>query len=196
MRRYIAPIVAVVLIGLIIWSYIHFKDYRPVSTDTRLIRPPEILLSVEEIKLAGRAKGQPMWRLEAKRLTLNQNRAVTTLEDIRDGTIYDDGKPAASVKAGRAVYDSARQRLDVSGGVRVGSKEDGTVMETSRVTYEGLTRRIICPSEVKIVRGESHGTVDRLVADLAQQTVEADNLRMRTTTKELERRQEASDDPR
>lgn len=170
----------------------YFKDYRPISTDARLIRPPEILLTAEEIKLAGRSGGEQMWRVDAKRLTLSQNRMVTTLEDIHSGAIYEKGEPTASVKAGRAVYNSFSQRFDASGGVRVTAR-DGTTFQTSRVSFDGLSRKLVCPVKVTLVRGETQGSVDRLVADLAQDSVEADNLRMRTTVKEIEELQEERD---
>ena len=185
MRKYLAPSVAVVLVGLVVWSYIHFKDYRPVGANTQLIKPPGILLEVEGIKLAGRSKGRPIWRMDADRLMFSQNQYVTTVEGIHGGAIYQDGKPAASVKAGRASYDSIRHSLDASGGVSINTK-DGTMLKTTELTYDDITKRISCPKKVSIVRGTSRGSVDKMVADLGNDTVEADNLRMRIMTKDID----------
>jgi len=195
MRIYAPGVLAVVLAGLVVWSYIYFKELRPVGTQTRLVRMPEVLLTVEDVKLAGRSNGKPIWRLDAKKLMVSQNRAVTTFEGIHDGAIYKGGKPAASIRAGRATYDSGAERFDAFGGVSIRT-QDGTTLQTSGLSYSGFTKQLLCPNRVTISRKNSRGSVDRLVADLGNDFVEADNLRLKVATKDLEEIEQAVEKPR
>jgi hypothetical protein len=78
---------------------------------------------MENAYLVGLANGGKLWSIRARSVDLAQNRFVVTLAGIHDGRIYDRGKVALKLRAGRAAYNIYGRDLTLSDGILVEGNE-------------------------------------------------------------------------
>lgn len=131
---------------------------RPAPSVRSAARQPSA--DVSDATLVGRHQGVKSWEIHARRVIAAASGRTTTFIGVTHGTLYRDGRPAATVSAGKAVYDDTTKTLRVSGGLRL--NVNGVLLTTERLNWSTATGRLRCPGPV--AAAWTHGTAS--VADL------------------------------
>lgn len=176
-RKYIQPVIAIVVIIILVGSFIHFRRYSPYKVGSGINANPEILLSLSDVEIMGRSNGQKKWCFSAKHAEVARGRAVTSVTSIHDGKIYDNGKEVASIEAGKAFYNSATGNVMVSGGIKLSSPQ-GYKAFADGATWTGYSNSLTCNGKVKFTVDDSTVEGQNLVADLKGQKVTMDKPRL------------------
>ena len=78
---------------------------------------------MENAYLVGLGSGGKLWSIRAGSVELAQNRFIVTLAGIHDGRVYDRGRVALKLRAGRAAYNIYGKDLTLSDGILVEGNE-------------------------------------------------------------------------
>lgn len=128
MKRPNYPILALAAAAILLISVVAFKRYLPYTGSNLAPKePPAIVLAMEDVRLVGFADRGKVWSAKARKVEIAQNRATTTLTGITHGRIYDEGKAALEIEAGRAVYDVHYRNLELDGGIVVRDMNGQTI---------------------------------------------------------------------
>jgi len=169
-RRYLSTAVVVALIGGLVTSFVYLRRYSPYRVSGLVAGNPEIVLSLRDIEMVGRSGGEKLWSFHADRADVARGQVSTTFYSIRDGSLYDEGKVVASVKAGKATYNSGTDDVEVTGGVEIASPR-GYRAEAERARWSSYFKRLWCPGRVIFSAGDSEIIGYDLTADMRNQEV-------------------------
>ena len=99
-------------------SILVFRRYLPyVGSTLEPSQPPSVVLEMRNARFVGLNHKGKIWSLKAKKVEIGQNRYMTTLTGITQGKIFDAGKPALTVEAGKAVYNSLAGSMVMDEGI-------------------------------------------------------------------------------
>lgn len=158
--------------------YLHRHDPPPPSLTRRA--SDVIVADVPDTTIAGRHNGHLIWRIHAKRVSVAADGHTTTFVSIDHGTLYRNERAAATVSAGKAVYNDDRGVLSISDGLTLTS--GGVAARTSRVDWNEKADSIVCPDETILswnggfARARTVRTNTRLTAIEAQDVSAASQL--------------------
>jgi hypothetical protein len=118
--------VAVLLVLVTAWSMRAFSRYQPYAILTGQSQGPTVSfgLSLRDVELQGSRQGVRTWAFHAAQITLARDRDSASADQLTDGTIYQDAKPALEFAAGHAqadiaAYGASAGELLLSGNVSV-----------------------------------------------------------------------------
>jgi len=172
-RRFTVVIVAVVCAALITSLYLQ-RRHLPYSAAGRFEMSPEILLHLEGIEIIGRSDGNKAWSAAADSADLTQGGTSVTFTNVKEAAIYEDGRPALRISAGKAVFKFAFGDIDASGGIKV-SSEKGFTVRTEIARWSGYFKRLICPEKVVFTFGGSRLEGKNLTADIGKGEITLDD---------------------
>ena len=184
-RRYLPPAIVLLLIAGLSASFVYFRRYSPYKVSALLAGNPEIILSLRGVEMVGRSEGQRLWSFRAERADVARGQIRTTFVAIRDGKLYDEGKVVATVEAGRAVYDSATDNVDVSDGVTVASPR-GYRASAQSARWSAYFKRLWCPGKVSFRAGDNELVGSNLIADMRNQEVRLSKAKMVVSIRDVE----------
>jgi LPS export ABC transporter protein LptC len=183
MRRYAAPLISIVMVGLVLASFIWLKEYRPFGRIEPMPASPNVALRLENAELVGRSNGRMAWRFKARQVEVSQDRSETTFTDIGRGVVYDVGKPVVKLSARQMIYNSFTHDVTAIGAVQLTANEKLSVA-TDLLTWSGSQRKLFCPSRVTIDIGAGKGTAASLTADIAQDSLLLRQVNLKLPVKE------------
>jgi hypothetical protein len=184
-RKYITPVIIIVIIGVLVATLIRFRQYSPYRIPGTLVGNPEIILSLKDVEIIGRSKGNRVWSFKANSAAVSRSKTRTEFVLINDGRLYDDNKQVASVTAGNAVYDSVMGDVVISGGVKLEAKS-GYKASAERAEWSAYFKQLKCPGKVSFQAGDNKLTGINLVADLRKQEVSMEKGSMAINLSEIE----------
>ncbi len=164
---------------LVFWRYLPYTGV-PLAPK----QPPPIVLAMEDAYLVGLGHGAKLWSVKAKKIEIGQNRSSTTITGIEDGRIYDRGKVALNVKAGRADYDVLTRNLTLSKGIFIQGLA-GQSVRADGATWNSFASTLRSSGRVSFVSGSSSMVADSLVVNLRKREMEMWNVCMRMPVKEI-----------
>ena len=177
-RRYLVPAVALALIAALAVTLASFWKYSPYKITSNLIGDPRIILSLKNVEVVGRSDGKIAWSFKAKQADIARGRYRTELSDISDGKLFNfDEKLAATVIAGKVIYDSSTGNVEVTGGVKVASVQ-GYTAQAEQARWASFMQQLICPGKVKFTADGSELIGHNLVADMDDKTVTMEKAKM------------------
>ncbi len=146
-RRIIAGaiIVAVTAVG-VLWTVRWVTREEPVE-EAEGREPGQPAVSIHESVVEHSRGGKPSWRLSIEKIDIRGGGRAVAATDLREGLVYDEGKPVIRISAGKATYQTADKSFEVMGGVKVVSTR-GAIVTTSRVQWLPETQTLHCPEEV------------------------------------------------
>lgn len=109
--------------------------------------PGRPAVSIHESVVEHSHEGKPSWRLNIEEIQIAGGGRSVAATDLREGVVYDAGKPVVRISAGRATYQTADRSFEVTGGVKVVSHR-GAIITTSQVQWLPETQTLHCPAEV------------------------------------------------
>ena len=182
------PAIAAGVILLV--SVMAFKRHLPYVGDRfNLKHPPAVVLAMEDTYLVGMDGKQKLWSLKARKVEISRDRSIATLTRITDGKIFDEGKVALKMTAGRAVYDDRREDLALSRGVAIEGREGDKVAAES-VNWNSSTSVLRSTGPVRFERTWTKVAADDLEVDLKKKEMTMHNVRMSVDLREMERQAE------
>ncbi len=119
---------------------------RPVETAEGRA-PGKPAVSIQESVVEHSTGGTPAWRLNIEQIEIAGGGRSVAASDLREGLVYDEGKPVVRISAGKATYNTTDKTFEVTGGVKVVSYQ-GAIITTSRVQWVPDTQTLHCPGEV------------------------------------------------
>lgn len=125
---------------------------------------PSVMLQMHNAYFIGLNHKGKLWSLNAKNVEIGQNRYLTTLTGITHGKIFDAGKPALEIKAGRAVYNSVAGNLMMDRGICLfGAK--GQQLRTDGAEWNSATSSLRSNGKVHYESDWAKGSTERLLVD-------------------------------
>jgi len=115
------------------------------ATDGR--EPGAPAVSMRESVVQHSQQGQPSWRLNIDEIQITGGGQAVAAAGLREGLVYDEGKPVVRISAGEATYNTGDKSFEVTGGVRVVSHR-GAIITTAKVQWRPETQTLHCPGEV------------------------------------------------
>lgn len=145
-RRIIAGLLLVAIAAAATWLVVGWlRRPAPPPEQGREVGAPAI--SVRESVVEHSRGGQPAWRLSIDEIQIGGGGQAVAAAGLREGLVYDQGKPVVRISAGQATYNTADKSFQVTGGVKVVSVR-GAVVTTTQVQWVPATQTLHCPAEV------------------------------------------------
>ncbi|OFX17569.1 MAG: LPS export ABC transporter periplasmic protein LptC [Armatimonadetes bacterium RBG_16_58_9] len=171
---YISLAIAAGIILLV--SVVAFKRYLPyVGNRIGPIEPAAIVQAMEDVRLVGLGETGKRWSLRAGKVEIARNRSVTTLTGISEGSIFDQGKVALTVDAGKAVYDQRSDELALSGGITVEGRK-GERVSAEGAKWDGRTSKLVGQGRVEVSGKWGSAQGSDLVVDARQKEITMTNV--------------------
>lgn len=147
-RRIIAGALLVAVGAATAWLVADWLRRPTASTDEGR-EPGAPAVSIRDSVVEHSQGGQPAWRLSIEKIQLSGGGQAVAATGLREGLVYDQGKPMVRISAGQATYNTTDKSFEVTGGVRVVSVR-GAVVTTARVQWLPATQTLHCPGEVTL----------------------------------------------
>lgn len=145
-RRIIAGLLLVAAAAGIAWLVIGWlRRPLPVAEEGREFGAPAV--SMRESVVEHSRGGEPAWRLAIEEIQIGGGGQAVAAAGLREGLVYDQGKPVVRISAGQATYNTTDKSFEVTGGVKVVSVR-GAVVTTAQVQWVPATQTLHCPGEV------------------------------------------------
>jgi len=134
MKRHSTLTIAIAAGAVLLVSVIVFRRHLPYTgMNLAPKQPPAVVMTVDNAYIVGLGRNGKLWSIRERTVELAQNRFVVTLNDVTDGRIFDRGKPALKVRAGRIAYNISAQDMQLTRGITIEGNEG------QRITGEGAT---------------------------------------------------------
>ncbi|MFW5868378.1 MAG: LPS export ABC transporter periplasmic protein LptC [Armatimonadota bacterium] len=145
-------IIAVMLITAAVTAGIVFavqwvRREAPTQSPTEGRTAGESAVQIRESVVEHTRGGAPAWRLNIEEIEIAAGGRAVAATDLREGLIFDEGKPVVRISAGKATYQTTDRSFEVTGGVKVVSHR-GAIITTAMVQWLPETQTLHCPGEV------------------------------------------------
>jgi lipopolysaccharide export system protein LptC len=156
------------------------RGYRPLAglPASPVLTAPDVGVRFDKITMIGRENNRQAWKVVARRVETTRARSRFTFGGgVRASLSPGKDRPATTVTARDAVYDSLERRLRLGGGVvcRVRSLR----VETSAAEWQAGTDVVFCPSRVRATDGRSELIGERLRVNIRTRELSLQNIRAR-----------------
>ena len=175
-------LVALLLLGLTVWSLHRFRRYQPLADLGQTVAPSGlegIGLQIQGATVTGREEGRIRWRVQCHYITLSQDRHQITVDSVQHGVFYGENRrPVVTIQAGHASYrtlfgDVMQGTPAVGGTLRLSAGIEarvlvgpGVILHGTDLTWDALHNAITCPGQITARFPEGvclrSGVVDRL----------------------------------
>lgn len=155
-----------VIAGLILLiSVLAFRRYTPyVGGSLAPSQPPAVVLELRNAYFVGLNHKGKLWSLKAASVQIGRDRALTTLIGIKDGKIFESGKVALRMEAGRAVYNSYGGDLVLERGLTLFGG-DGQKVTAQGASWNSATSSLRSTGKVRYESPWAKASVDHLLVD-------------------------------
>lgn len=162
--------------AVLLISVIAFRRCLPyVGGDLAPGQPPAVVIRMDNTYLVGFGRSGKLYSLRAKKIEVGQDRSIITLTGITDGRIFNRRKTAVQVSAGRAVYDSTHETLQLFGGILAQSANGQKVMAEG-ADWNSHTGLLRSRGRVLFVTGWGAAATDEVVVDLRNRVLTMRNV--------------------
>ena len=178
-QRIVLWVLAILLVGGTGLALRFARGYRPLAGlpgDAPSL-PLEISVRFRGLRVFGRDRGRPAWTLTAGQMDTTPAHARIQFSRGITAVLLDRGKPAATLAAPAALYDSLVHTLHLTGAI-TGSFHNLRVT-TSLLDWDTGSQIVRCPGAVHAVhpRGELSG--NRLLLNLRTQEYTLEQFHLR-----------------
>lgn len=109
---------------ILLISIVALRRYMPYVGSTLAPKtPPAIVLEMRNAYFVGLNHRKKAWSVRAEKVQIERDRIITTLTGVTDGRIFDQGKVALQMEAGRARYNSVIGDLTMDRGIRLSGSD-------------------------------------------------------------------------
>jgi len=115
-------------------------------------------------------EGGRLWQGSGKSFDWDTQAQTAVLTDAK-GTFFEAGKPALEGAASRIRVDTKARVVYLDEGVQASSPVTGAAFSADRAEWRADEQKVYGQGNVKVVRGQSEASADRLVADTALKRV-------------------------
>lgn len=177
---------AIIAGAVLLLSVVAFKRYLPYTgMNLAPKQPPGVVLAMDNAYLVGLGHNGKLWSIKAKKVEISQDRVVTTVSGITDGKIYDKGKIALKVRAGRATYNTYIRDLVLTNGVRIESL-DGQTISGPGASWNSAMGMLRSQGPVTVETKWSTLTADPLIVDLRNKEMCMWRINMRVNMRQAD----------
>lgn len=187
MRHYSLKVLAIAAILLMLLCVYVFRHYLPYSgIDLSPRQTPAIVISMNNVYMAGVGKCGKMWSAKAQKVEIGQNRIIAELVDIHDGKIYSDNQIVMRATAKGGVYNLFSKELMLQGSV-VLTGNNGQMITGKGADWNSMTKTLRSIGRVNYISGKTNITADSLFVDMKTKRMDMQNLNMTFTVDDLKR---------
>ena len=130
----------------VVWT-VRWVTREPRAEHVEEREPGQPAVSIHESVVEHSRGGKPSWRLSIEQIEIRGGGRSVAATDLREGLVYDAGKPVIRITAGKATYQTSDRSFEVTGGVKVVSHR-GAIITTAKVQWLPETQVLHCPGEV------------------------------------------------
>ena len=138
-------------------------------------QPPSIVLDMRNASFVGLNHRQKVWSIKANRVQIGRDRTSTTLAGISQGKIFDRGKLALQVEAGRAMYNSAAGDLMMDGGIKL-SGSDGQVLTAKGASWNSTSSTLRSNGQVNYKSPWASASTKEMLVDMKNKEMTMRNV--------------------
>ncbi len=176
---------------ILLLSLLVFRRYLPyVGSSLAPAQPPAVVLEMRNAYFVGLNHKGKLWSIKAKKVEIGQNRYLTTLTSISDGRIFDSGKPALRVRAGRAMYNSMVSSLSLDQGICV-TGPGGQQVTAKGADWNSTTGTLRSRGEVAFQSSFGKTSTDSVLVNMKRKEITMSNVRGSLDLSKAEVRQNA-----
>lgn len=122
--------------------------------------PPSIVLEMHNAYFVGLNHNKKTWSVKAKSVQMGQDRVVTTLTGVTQGRIFDRGKVAVQMEAGRALYNSMVGDLRMDGGIKLVA--DGQTLTAPGASWNSASSTLRSNGRVRYESNWAKASTDKV----------------------------------
>jgi len=98
-------IILISALAILGFGILIFVAVKSPSINLLGMAPPEKVIEFKDTKLIGRSNGQKTWEITAEEIWSTKNQGMTTFENVKDGTIYKNGRAVVkNLRASKVRY--------------------------------------------------------------------------------------------
>ena len=179
LRRLLPWMTGAAIAGVLVWSFVYLKDIHPLgSLEARLggDNLSGVAIRFEGSRLVGRLEGKPVWQFDADTIELSRDRRLATFRGIREGVLLRNGRNAATISAGKVVYDTYTRNISVPGEATV-RLQDGPELRVRDSHWNSKESRLECRGGVSMSLAGSELQGDGLTLELEKKQLDITKVR-------------------
>lgn len=148
---------------ILLLSVLAFRRYMPyVGSTLSPTAQPSIILEMHNTYFVGLNHKGKAWSVRAKDVQIGRDRAQTTLSGVTQGKIFDGGKVALQMEAGRAQYNSMVGDLVMDRGIRL-TGIGGQKLTADGASWNSATSTLRSNGQVHYESSWAEASTDRVV---------------------------------
>lgn len=156
---------------ILLLSLLAFRRYLPyVGSSLAPKQPPSVVLEMHNAYFVGLNRKGKVWSIRAKKVEIGQNRYLTTLTDISDGRIFNSGKPALKMTAGRAMYNGMVGDLALDNGICV-TGPNGQQVTATGADWNSATSTLRSRGKVQYASSFGKASTDSVLVDMRSKEI-------------------------
>jgi hypothetical protein len=157
----------VTIVAGLVWAFFYLKDAHPLGAlGSRLGRDEleNVSIRFKDARLVGRSEGRTVWSFQARTIDLSRDRRLATFKGVTRGTLLADGRPIASLSAGKVVYNTYTRNVSAPGSAEF-QLTDGPSFRVRDVYWNAAKSKLVCRGvDMELAGSTLHG--ERMTADL------------------------------
>jgi hypothetical protein len=126
---------------------------------------PSIVLEMRNASFVGLNHRKKIWSVKAKKVQIGQDRVITTLTGVTQGKLFDNGKVALQMEAGRARYNSMVGNLSMDHGIKL-SGLDGQKLSAQGADWNSATSTLRSSGQVQYASSWGRASSKDLLVDM------------------------------
>jgi len=178
-KRWIPWITAGVVAFALVWAFIYLQATHPfggLETKLRRDQLPGIAIQFVNVKFVGRQNGEKAWELKTDVVEVSRDRQYATFRGPIAGVLLKGEKPAVSISASQAVYNTITRNLSAPGSANL-KVSDGPVLIVKNVYWNARKSKLVCSGGIRARFDDSTMEGKDMTADLAKKEVVLHNVR-------------------
>lgn len=137
--------------------------------------PPSIVLEIHNAYFVGLNHKGKIWSIRARKVQIGQDRMLTTLTGVTQGKIFDGGKTALQLEAGRALYNSVVGDLVMDQGIEL-TGPGGQKLTSEGADWNSATSTLRSKGQVRYESPWARGSTGSVMIDTKSRELTMHNV--------------------
>jgi len=151
-----------------IWTFFYLKDIHPLGSTGTKVKKDHLAgvgIRFKGAKLIGRSQGKKVWALEAGTIDISKNRMLATFRGETTGSLLQDGKKVAGIRASETTYNTYTRNIVTPGFAEL-TLVNGPTFKVHQVYWNSEKSKLLCQGgiDAELDGSTMHG--ERMTADL------------------------------
>lgn len=142
-------------------------DPSPSPLDSHKPEAGEPPTQFTKVEFVGRKGGEKQYQFNFDIVRRTGDDTLVTFEGLREGVIFQDGKPAYNIMAKAGRWLEAQDHFELEGDITVtGAGADELTLQSERLRWDGKDKVITIPVPVELTMDDMHATSQQMEAHM------------------------------